>query len=153
MDIYIKQSGEIDTLTLIDFTTKKNVAAKFLSRWFGINNISTLVTHKNQETNGQRYDCVGSPQKGQRVMHHDDFEMYRELLEGEQTNIDIQERLSQAVSKTEYSRLMRKINKAFDNHMSIDSDAIFCMQAAIENKNNMLNDALVEHGLLLPSHA
>ena len=102
MDIFIKQAGEIQTLKLIDFKTGDNIAKKFLSRWVGINSISTLVKHADEENNGRRYDCVGSPSKGDRVMHDDDFEMYRELLQDEQSNIQMQKLLHDTTSMAEY---------------------------------------------------
>lgn len=138
MDIFIKQSGEIQTLKLIDFKTGENIAKKFLSRWFGINNISTLVKHSDEETNGRRYDCVGSPSKGDRVMHDDDFEMYREILQDEQANIQMQKLLHSTIPMVEYKRIMRKIDDSFNRHMSIDKDVVFCMQAAIEDKEKNL---------------
>ena len=142
MDIFIKQAGEIQTLELIDFKTGKNIANKFLSRWFGINSISTLVKHDDEENNGRRYDCVGSPSKGDRVMHDDDFQMYREILQDEQSNIQMQKLLHDTMPKADYTRVMRKIDDSFNRRMRINENAIFCMLAAIEEKEKNLITAV-----------
>lgn len=139
MDIFNQHTGEIETLELRDFDSGENIAKKFLSRWIGINSISTLVTHADEATNGVRYNCVGNPSKGQRIMHQDDIEMYREMLNDEQSNIQMEGCAKTLLPSKEYKREKRLIDDAFKRHMEIDQDVIFCMQAAIENKANQLN--------------
>ena len=146
MDIFNQHTGEIETLELKDTDTGENIAKKFLSRWFGIGSITTLVTHADAATNGVRYNCVGTPSKGQRIMHQDDIEMYRELLDDEQVNMDMESRARAMLVTKEYNRQKRLLDDAFKRHMEIDQDAVFCMQAAIENKTNQLN-AILGSGL------
>lgn len=138
MDVRVRQTGEIETLVLTEPKSGKNTAQDFIVQTTGLDYCGSVLAGSNLKA--YSYDGIGLAIGGERIIHDDDYQMWLEILESQQTNLDLINKY--AKEQTTTLLLDIELERVFDDEMKKNGDPVFKVMNAIAAQHKVITRLL-----------